>query len=382
MEIVLLIHQENSLGYSMKRYENNLKTGLEERGHNIEIIAPKLYLSQNSNNTGLNKWLRYIDQYVLFPIWFKFNSKKIQKKSLFVVIDQALGMWTPLIKNKKHIIHCHDFIALKSALGIIKENPTGWSGRIYQKLIRKGFSKANNFISISKNTQKELDFFLDKKPIISSQVYNAIDSQFKPGNIDEARLAISQEIKADASIGFILHVGGNTFYKNRNEVLLIYDTWRKISEKKLPLVMIGSAPTTNMLALKEKSRYSKDIHFLTRATDSVLVKAYQGASVFIFPSLLEGFGFPIAEAMASGCPVITTNEAPMNEVGGEAAFYIPKCPPENILDWEKDAAKVLEQIIQLHPEDRKLLIKKGLEQSRKFDKNIILDQIEEIYQRI
>ncbi|AIY12354.1 glycosyltransferase family 4 protein [Cellulophaga baltica] len=382
MNIILLIHQKGSLGFSMHRYETMLRDGMVAKGHQVIVWGPKLYFSRNKSPKSISKWLRYIDQYILFPIWFKWKSRNQGKETLYVLIDQALGIWTPLIKNRKHVIHCHDFIALKSAQGKVGRNPTSWSGRIYQHLILKGFSKAHNFISISQNTKNELEVFLNRKPTISVQIYNAIDSQFRPGSINDARLSISQEIDADASKGYILHVGGNTFYKNRIGVLKIYNAWRKISKENLPLVMIGSAPTTKMLVLKEKSRYRKDIHFLTRATDKVLVKAYQGASIFIFPSLLEGFGFPVAEAMASGCPVITTNEAPMNEVGGEAAFYIPKSPTNNTVNWEANAATVLEQILQLHPEDRKLSIEKGLEQSEKFHKEGILNQIEEVYQRI
>ncbi|MCR1025194.1 glycosyltransferase family 4 protein [Cellulophaga baltica] len=382
MNIILLIHQKGSLGFSMHRYEKMLHDGMIAKGHQVIVWGPKLYLSRNKSTKSIYKWLRYIDQYILFPIWFKWKGRNQGKETLYVLIDQALGIWTPLIKNRKHVIHCHDFIALKSAQGKVGRNPTSWSGRIYQHLILKGFSKAHNFISISQNTKNELEVFLNKKPKISVQIYNAIDSQFRPGSINDARLSISQEIDANASKGYILHVGGNTFYKNRIGILKIYNAWRKISKENLPLVMIGSAPTTKMLVLKEKSRYSADIHFLTRATDEVLVKAYQGASVFIFPSLLEGFGFPVAEAMASGCPVITTNEAPMNEVGGEAAFYIPKCPTNNTENWETNAATILEQILQLPPEDRKLSIKKGLKQSEKFYKDSIIDQIEEIYQQI
>jgi glycosyltransferase involved in cell wall biosynthesis len=382
MNIILLIHQQGSLGYSMHRYETMLHDGMLNKSHQVTVWGPKLYLSRNKAPKSIFKWLRYIDQYILFPIWFKWNSRKYDKNTLFVLIDQALGIWTPLLKNKKHIIHCHDFIALKSAQGKVGRNPTSWSGRIYQYLILKGFSKAHNFISISQNTKNELEVFLSKKPKISAQIYNAIDSQFKPGSINEAKLAISHQINADASKGFILHVGGNTFYKNRIGVIKIYDAWRKLSKENLPLVMIGSAPSPEMKQTKEKAKFSKDIHFLTQASDAVLVHAYQGASVFIFPSLLEGFGFPVAEAMASGCPVITTNEAPMNEVGGQAAFYIPKCPVKNTEKWEENAAKLIEQIVQLHPEDRKLTIKKGLEQSKKFHKDVILDQIEAIYQQI
>ncbi|QWX83329.1 glycosyltransferase family 4 protein [Cellulophaga sp. HaHaR_3_176] len=382
MNVKFLIHQKNSLGYSMARYIKFISNGMLIRGHNIEVWGPKLYLSGGKIPNPIKKWLRYIDQYILFPIWFKWQSKKYDKDNLYVLIDQALGIWTPLIKKKKHIIHCHDFIALKSSQGLLKENTTSWTGKIYQNLILSGFSKAENFISISKNTQKELTQFLTKKPAINAQIYNAIDAQFKPEPIDGARLYISKYIKSDISKGYILHVGGNTFYKNRNGVLQIYSAWRKQSTQKLPLIMVGSAPTASMVTLKENSPYGNDIYFLTRVTDTTLINAYQGASVFLFPSLLEGFGFPIAEAMACGCPVITTNEAPMNEVGGEAAFYIPKYTSTTSEEWEIEASKVVEKIVSFNSETRNTAIKLGLEQSKKFQEDLILDQIEEIYQKI
>jgi glycosyltransferase involved in cell wall biosynthesis len=76
----------------------------------------------------------------------------------------------------------------------------------------------------------------------------------------------------------------------------------------------------------ESSPYKADIHWLSGIDDEHVAHAYSGAAVFLFPSLGEGFGWPIAEAMASGCPVVTTDEAPMTEVAGEAGFLIPRRP--------------------------------------------------------
>ena len=263
MEIIFLTHHQNSLGYSMKRYTYFLSDGLRQRGHKTSIWAPKLFLSKNRPSRGLGKWLRYVDQFLLFPIWFKHKSKKKPKNTLFVLIDQALGIWTPLINKKAHVIHCHDFIALNSALDKIKENPISWSGKIYQQLIYRGFCKAKNFISVSKNTQNELTNLLSTHPLVNEQVYNAIDPSFKPGSKSEARTFISHCLNNDFSQGYILHVGGNTFYKNREGVLAIYEALRNQCSQSPPLLLVGGAskPSASILKHYESSSYKNDIYF-------------------------------------------------------------------------------------------------------------------------
>ncbi len=112
--------------------------------------------------------------------------------------------------------------------------------------------------------------------------------------------------------------------------------------------------------------------------------AYSGASVFLYPSLAEGFGWPVAEAMASGCPVITTNEAPMTEVAGNAAFYIPKRPSDNssAAAWAVEGAQVLNTVLTLPAHKLKNLVESALVNSSRFDPEIALDKIETIYKHI
>ncbi|WP_324024082.1 glycosyltransferase [Maribacter sp. BPC-D8] len=265
----------------------------------------------------------------------------------------------------------------------MKENPISWTGKIYQNLIRKGFSKADNFICISKNTQKELTYFLHKTPKNIEQVYNALDPMFKTGNVLEARNYVSQFLDVDVTNGYLMHVGGNDFYKNRTGVITLYDAWRKQTKKSQPLLMIGYEPSEIILKKYQLSPYKQDIHFLIRVENELLLKAYQGCSLFLFPSLTEGFGWPVAEAMASGCLVITTNEAPMNEVGGDAAIYIERCPaPESVLPWAIESAKVIESSLNLTEKENNSIINKGLNQVEKFSRNLILNQIETFYKSI
>tara|TARA_R110002167_G_scaffold84156_11_gene228758 strand:+ start:5882 stop:7051 length:1170 start_codon:yes stop_codon:yes gene_type:complete len=383
MNIIFLTHHDDFVGYSMDRYLNFLSEGMGNRGHTTEVWNPKPYFSKMNLPENLNKWLRYVDQFVLFPLWFKFKSKALPKATLFVLVDQALGMWMPLLQHKKHVVHCHDFIALKSALGNIKENPTSKTGKIYQRLILKGFSKANCFISVSKNTQVELVQFLDKQPLLNEQVYNALDPLFVPGDLKLARTVVGNHINLDLEQGYILHVGGNDFYKNRVGVIELYDAWRDITNTSLPLLLLGYEPADHIKKRYEASPYKNNIHFLVDIKDQLLLKAYQGAGVLVFPSLAEGFGWPVAEAMAAGCPVITTGEAPMNEVGGTAALYIKRCPSGTGLQaWAKASATVLETTIQLTAQERAALINKGFANAQRFDGNQILDRLEKIYSEI
>ena len=163
----------------------------------------------------------------------------------------------------------------------------------------------------------------------------------------------------------------------------MYTAWRRQTQATLPLLMIGYKPSMDIIAHIETCRHKQDIHFLVGAPDELLLNAYQGASVFVFPSLEEGFGFPIAEAMAAGCPVITTDEAPMNEVGGAAAAYIKRCPSyKDISKWANESAKVLETTLQLSTAERTAMIRSGLNNVNKFYGGKILDSLEQIYEEI
>lgn len=147
--------------------------------------------------------------------------------------------------------------------------------------------------------------------------------------------------------------------------------------------MIGES-TRELLARQEHSPFKSDIHWLTGIDDESVRLAYAGASAFVFPSLGEGFGWPIAEAMASGCPVITTGEAPMTEVAGDAGFLIPRMPfdKSKVKDWADQVADVVDKIISANGSQRSAIVNAGISNARRFDTARALDQIEEIYKRI
>ncbi len=356
---------------------------MEKRGHQFEIWAPKARFFNLPFPKAFKKWMGYIDQFILFPMEVK-KRMKLTNDAIFVFSDNALGPWVPLVAARPHVIHCHDFMAQNSGLGNIAENKVSWTGRKYQAYIRKGYSKGKNFISVSQKTKVDLHKILNKTPQISEVVYNGLNPIFKPLDSDESRIKLSKKFNIDLNAGYIMHLGGNVWYKNRIGVVELYNAWRNLNRVKLPLLLIGEPGDFELNSILQDTIYKEDIFILSGVDDQTIHKSYSGASLFLFPSLEEGFGWPIAEAMACGCPVITTGEAPMNEVGGDAAIYIPKKPVDNdkVKYWAAEAAIIIENVLTLSGHQRKDIVESGIKNIDKFDLEKSMDKVEGIYQKI
>lgn len=384
MDIVFFAHPAFLELRSMDSFTTMLATGMHDRGHIVQIWHPKPTFLKLASGRSVRKWFGYLDQFLIFPAAIKLRIRRCSKETLFVFTDQALGPWIPIVREKRHVIHCHDFLALQSANGQFPEHRTGLTGKLYQQFIRKGFANGRNFIAVSKKTSEQLSDLHPKVTIRNEVVYNGLKKRYCPIDEQTARNFMLLNTGIDASDGYILHVGGNQWYKNRIGVIEIYNAWRKVCERPLPLLLLGERPTCDLLRQVFSSDYSSDIHFISGKDDEFLHNAYCAARVLLFPSLAEGFGWPIAEAMACGCPVITTNIRPMTEVGADAAFYIDR-RPQNTLElrfWACNSADLLDKIICAPEQCLQQLIDGGLENAKRFNLELALDKIEKIYLEI
>lgn len=384
MNLVFFAHPSFLPSQSMPRFARLLTTGMKNRGHNVALWSPQAFFYRLPGSFSTRKWMGYLDQFLLFPARVQQRLKECPRDTLFVFTDQALGPWVPLVENRFNVVHCHDFLAQRSALGQIPENPVSWTGRQYQLLIRRGYSKGTNFISGSDRTKEDLQMLHLKKPQNSVRIYNGFNQPFAPDDPEKVRARLSKRFGIDFTSGYILHIGGNQWYKNRVGVIEIYNAWCGLNGPVLPLIMMGRVPDPRLLEVYNASPYKENIHLLTGVDDESLRNSYAGASVFVFPSLAEGFGWPVAEAMASGCPVVTTNEAPMSEVAGGAGFLIPRRKADDSLapEWAAEAAQVVNKVLMLSAEERKKAVEAGLKNARRFDADLALDRIEQIYKSI
>lgn len=157
---------------------------------------------------------------------------------------------------------------------------------------------------------------------------------------------------------YILFVG--TLQPRKNIVRLI-EAFSKIHhQQQLNLVIVGKKGWMYEEILEAPKQYGieNQIKFLEFVPDEDLSLLYKNALCFVLPSLYEGFGLPVLEAMTQGCPVITSNVSSLPEAGGDAALYVD---PEDVDDI---AAKM--QSLVKDEELRKTLIEKGYKQVKKF----------------
>lgn len=378
MRLVLLTHYPLSASHSMRHFPRMIAEAMRARGHTVEVWTAPLWFGRLLKRPkGLVKWLGYIDQYLLFSWILRRRAARMPADTLFVFTDQALGMWVPALKDRPHVIHCHDFIAVRSALGEFPEHRTAWTGRIYQRLIRRGFSRGHAFISISKATRSDLHRFFPGSPPMSEVVYNGLNGNFEPlKDTDASKILRESGLNLDGG-GFFLHVGSGKWHKNRKGVLGIYrEVCRSVPNP--PSLIIVGASFGDGEGLNDMP-VNGHVHILSNVSPLMLRALYSQSRVFLFPSLYEGFGWPIAEAQACGCPVITTNEPPMSEVGGDAAYYLPRRPCGDDGEWSRQGAKLVRHILNLSDEERNEAVRRGLKNAERFRSKLALDRYEEIY---
>jgi glycosyltransferase involved in cell wall biosynthesis len=360
-----------------------LASSYTARGHEVEIWHPDDKFHRLLRATRLAKWGGYIDQYVTFPRRVRRSLTGMPQDTLFVFCDQALGPWVPLVERRPHVVHVHDLLALRSALGEVPENPTKLSGRIYQRYIRRGFRRARHFIAISRKSREDLHRYGEVDPESSEVIYNGLNFPYEPLPGAEALQVMRRAGLPATERRMLLHVGGGQWYKNQAGLVALYAAYAASATDPLPLWCISPAPNAKVRRALAKVPPQGSVLFFSEVESRVLQAAYSYAAAFLFPSLAEGFGWPIIEAMACGCPVLTTDEAPMKEVGGEHAFYLPRLSIDaDIESWALKGAAILRQVLSMNSDERGQVCGRALLWSQRFDAAASIEGYLAIYRRV
>ena len=209
-----------------------------------------------------------------------------------------------------------------------------WYDRqIYDLKMRYACRHANKIVAISESTKKDLMRFYGVEENKIVVIYQPVqDLYYKPLTTTEARTIINEKIPGFPD-EFVLYVGS---VNSRKNLLGIVKAMERIPEfMRLPLVVVGNGREYK----QEVERYiaghrlDKHVIWLSDLKDNKHLQAlYTLASVFLYPSFYEGFGLPVAEAMLSGCPVITSNVSSLPEAGGDAAVLVDPRKDEELAE--------------------------------------------------
>lgn len=338
---------------------------MKEKKTGVEYLASQLILNlkdiDHTNSyllfTNKNLQKEYLNKnfnQVLIPfqkLWNKFHLPLAllkYKPETFLEI----GYMLPKFAGRKSICFVHDLAS--------KHFPKSYS-LIERTLLNQSFKKAKGakvIIFISNNTKNDYSrYYLGFKgknhviyPGYNSNLYKKISNPKNVLNIDSK---------------YILYLGRLEKRKNIINLILAYDKFCKKFGSKYKLVLAGKEgygfneikSIINSLEQKTKS----NIVIPSYINENDLPDLYAKASLFIFPSLYEGFGIPLLEAMACGTPVVCSQTSSLPEAGGNAVEYFDPLKPEEI-------SAVMEKVLF----DKNLqnqMVEKGFKQSKKFSYN-------------
>ena len=319
MRILLTRNYLPDAQQSMLRFSQTLERELRNAGHEVHVLRPRARLGRNrATGQGPGKWLAYIDKFVLFiPQLRRFASRA----DVVHICDHAYSPYTRYLAGIPTVVTCHDLLSVSCAFGEFSGRTVRWSGRKYQQLILTGIGRASLVGCDSASTRSDLLRLTKVSRERVSVIHIGYNFAYSPCSDSEARQRVKR-LGIDLDARFIIHVGSDVWYKNVTGVVRIFSSLLSFPQTNdLHLVMVGNGRTRELNSLIGEYGLSSRIIVLSRVSNDDLRALYSRASGLLFPSLCEGFGWPIIEAQACGCPVFTSNRAPMTEVAGDGAVY-------------------------------------------------------------
>lgn len=357
---------------SMQRFSAMMLQGLTDAGVNAELIRPNPILGNLTSAGGfVGKWLGYIDKYV----WFRRKLRQALAKSPAVIhiCDHSNAVYVQRCRNLSVVVTCHDLLAVRGALGEDTDCPASLTGRILQRWILNGLRRAAVVACVSRATADDARRLVARendRPRIDI-VPIGLNYPYQKLSPEVARTRLAKVANVDVDLPFVLHVGSNQPRKNRAGVLRIF---ARCKEKwNGQLVFAGDRLNAELISLAEKLGVTDRVVQLENPDSSVLETLYNCAVALLYPSRFEGFGWPIIEAQACGCPVICGNSGPLPEAAGEAGLF------HDVADEEGFAADLLRLV---DPLERSRWSEKSLRNAQRFSTKNMIAQYIDIYRSL
>lgn len=318
------------------------------------------------------------------------NLPKFDKKNLYYFLSEhdlfppdtemfhipyfdLFGSPVRSVPHGKRVVTIHDLIPIRFP----EHFPAGLKGSIRWALQKVSLSKVDGIMTDSYASKKDILQFtgIDESKI--HVVYLAADPIFRKLQTGEWKNQIRSTFHLPDK--YILYVGDATWNKNLPRLI------EAVTKLKIPIVLAGRVfinpnfdrKNTWNYDLVEVFEKTQDTSLFFKpgfVSQQDLVALYNLASVLVLPSLYEGFGLPLLEAMQSGCPVITSKEGSLPEIAGEAAIYADAFSSQDI-------AEKIHEILSDKAKAQEFSVR-GLEQSKKFSLNSMIQGTVHVYEKV
>lgn len=264
----------------------------------------------------------------------------------------------------RSVVTIHDLIYVR-----FPEWYKGLDRKIYLRKAQHASRNADRIIAISEQTKSDIIEYLGSPPEKIDVVYQGCDPMFYEQADEEKKILLKKKYALPEN--YLLYVGTIEPRKNLLKILESLDTNRI----DIPLIIIGRATAYIDVVRDYIERNSlRGIQFLRDVPNEDLPGIYQMAEMFIYPSVFEGFGIPILEALASGTPVITSRGGVFPEAGGVDSVYVDPGDPGELGD-------AIRRVLDSRDLQDKMK-ETGLKHALKFKGEIIADNIMSVYRKI
>jgi glycosyltransferase involved in cell wall biosynthesis len=304
--------------------------------------------------------------WTLYEVWYRLSVPWVFRRYRPKVFFGTYGIApSPLARRVPTVLFVHD-IAFERHPEFL---PADWR-TYYRRAFRESTRLASFVIANSESVRRDLvelyGLVPEKIPIAYNGINTSLFHPLEPQERDAIRARVSR------GVPYVLYVGSIHPRKNFGRLLQAYELLRRMYREPLRLVVVGrylfKKGSREVEAAYQRLRWKEEVIWQGVVSDAELVRLYNGAAVVAYPSLYEGFGLPVGEALACGTVVVTSHVSSLPEVGGDAAFYA------NPYD-EADIARALYEALTEPPDARAARIQKGLQHVRRFSWEVTVQKI-------
>ncbi len=333
---VVIVRREPGVALSMDVYADNLVAELRQLRPTWKIteIAPKPWSDSQENlwhsGTGFRK---YYERF-----WSHPRQVCQIEGDIYHIIDHSNAHVAYWLKKtgKLIVVTCHDLVQfvypeiLKGQSRFPAFSMASWQYSV------KGMCYADCVVAVSANTAKDVRQMLGIESERIVVVPNGVEASFRPLPQVEVKSFRQQHQRSPEEI-CLLNIGSTHQRKN---ILTVLQVLKALKDRRIPVRLwrSGGEFMADQIAFIKEHNLDRDILDFGRADPNILIQLYNAADVLLAPSLYEGFGLTVLEAMACRLPVITSNVSSLPEVAGDAA----------ILLHPMDVNAIIESVCRLH----------------------------------
>jgi glycosyltransferase involved in cell wall biosynthesis len=309
----------------------------------------------------------------LFKVWFEQIALPRACRDEGVDVLHVPYFAPPLVGGSRTVVTIHDLIPL--VLPAYRES--AWV-RLYTRLAAEGARRAAAIVTDSQFSRDDILRLLGVPSSRVHVVYLAADEIFRPV-VDASEM---EKVRHEYGLPqeYVLYLGGFDQRKNMSTLMAAYAALKEGVSGRAKLVIVGQLPSRDTDFFPDPRRLVQTcglgdkVLFLGWVPEKDKPALYIGATLFVYPSLYEGFGLPVLEAMSCGTAVITSHATSLPEIVGNAAVLFDPHDVEGLAD-------AITTLLQ-DPDRREDLAAKGLERARSFSWEKTIAQTIEVYRAV